>query len=167
MIIKKDTHGRWRWPKFIFKPVHLHYKITFTDSCRYELSPLDQADINKLFGIGYFPWHKINSVRFAWRYDKQSNKIEVLSYLRSRGKFYYHSIAFLDIGKEYEFILYRTGFSNDTCVLYISQDKIKVNSLAYMPALTGWGYLLHPYFGGNAKAPHDIEIKMEKYCQCN
>jgi hypothetical protein len=52
-------------------------------------------------------------------------------------------------------------------VLYISKDKVKVNSLAYMPALTGWGYLLHPYFGGNYKAPHDIEIKMEKYCQCN
>ena len=161
MIIKKGTHGNWRWPKFIFKPVHLHYKITFTNSCRYELNHSDQADVNKLFGIGYLPWHMINSVRFGWRYDMQSDKIEILSYIRKSGKIVFHSMAFLDIGKEYELLLYRTGFGNDTHLFVINGLNFYKNA-GFLLNLNGWGYLLYPYFGGNSKAPHDIEIKMTK-----
>ena len=165
MIIKKGTHGKFKWPELISE-IDVSYNITFTESCRYFIRE-DQSDINKLFGIGYFPHHKCLSARFGWRYDISSGMIEVLCYLRINWQKTWSSMGLYHIGKEYNFTLSRPNphkkwYVNQHCftTMLTNQNDFRTNQV-YCPP-NPHGYLLNPYFGGNQVAPHDIEIKMER-----
>ena len=46
--------------------------VTFHRSCAYMLPDGDQLDVNKLFGVGYFPHHHKDSARFGWNYNPLS-----------------------------------------------------------------------------------------------
>jgi len=150
MIIKKNTHAPLRLPKLLINPKVLEYNVTFTDSCRYDIGE-DQTDINKLFGIGYFPFHHWNSVRIGWAYNPTTDKIDISAYWYEKGQRKWQETVRKNIGEEINFKI-EIGKHNH----YISIN----NSYATIP-LPGQrlGYLLRPYFGGNRKAPHDIEIK--------
>ena len=67
-----------------FKPVinkkhyYFRYNVKFYPSCRYNIGE-DQSDINKLFGLS-FGFHHNQSERIGWRYDRITDKIELLLY---------------------------------------------------------------------------------------
>jgi hypothetical protein len=140
----------------------LERKITFTDSCRYNIGE-DQKDWNKLYGMSFgfkplikqFQMHE-NSARFGWRYDPQSDCIEVAPYLYTNGKREYAetlnlSTFFCEIGKEYNMSI--TAYA--TYVLYTVGSKHWVLE-QNIPAHRGFTAPL--YFGGNKPAPHIIEV---------
>lgn len=165
MIIKHGTHSTLRFPKII-SGNGVKYKITFTESCRYFIGE-DQSDINKLFGIGYFPHHRYLSARFGWRYDIASGMIEVLTYRRMNWDKTWTSLGLYFIGKEYIFELcrpnaYKKWYLPEHC---FNASEANGNDFrttnVYCPPQQ-YGYLLGPYFGGNQKAPHDIEIIMQR-----
>lgn len=165
MIIKAGTHSSIRMPKLL-GPEDIKYSVKFTESCRYFIRE-DQSDINKLFGIGYFPHHKYHSARFGWRYDISSGKIEVLGYVRVDGKKSWKSLGLYYIGKTYEFSLRRPNphkkwYCNEHvfCSYMPNWDDFRTITMVSNPKPKG--YLLGPYFGGNQKAPHDIIIEMER-----
>jgi hypothetical protein len=134
----------------------------FTESCRYDIGE-DQKDWNKLFGMSFgftplvkqFQMHE-NSARFGWRYDIQSDMIEVAPYLYTNGKREYAETLnlgtfFCEIGKEYNMFI--TAYA--TYVLYTVDSKhwvLEQNIPAHR------GFTAPIYFGGNKPAPHTIEI---------
>ena len=175
MIIKKGTHAPFRLPKLLFKPQALRYEVEFTESCRYRFGTDDDADVNKLFGIAFITWgsfwfviknllkgkvvalHHYNSIRWGWRYDALTGRIEILEYCYVNGE---RVIKIPDL-----YLLKYNGF-NDTNILKIGKcfrNGWTLNSGTSYPMPKTWlCYELHPYFGGNNPAPHDIEIKMKR-----
>ena len=151
MIIKKGTHSPFRFPCLTTAP-EVRYSVTFMPSCRYDIGD-EQEDINKLFGLGYMPHHHDNSVRFGWRYHPKVDMVEVLGYWYDNGRRAWESMFFTAIGQEGRYCVRKHG---DIHVLEARQTTLRV-PVKPRPV----GYLLRPYFGGNTKAPHDIEILMK------
>lgn len=159
VTIKKGTHAPLRIPKIIRGKWYLHsYNIVFTESCRYNLNNGDQADINKLVGIGYFPSHHTNSVRFGWRYVTDLDAMEIMAYWYSNKERKWDHVCFVSLEKEYQYILNITEkfhmlsvYDGTNLVGDFEIEDVKPKS---------FGYLLRPYFGGNQKAPHDMTVKI-------
>ena len=158
MIIKKGAHAPMRIPRLLIGPSMIGYRVTFTESCRYDIGP-EQADVNKLFGVGYFPHHHKNSVRFGWRYAH--GLIEILSYWYLNGDRYWDVITSVEIGKPY---VYKIHILRDWHTLTVSEglNDFKAKTLNVPVGGKNFGYLLSTYFGGNLTAPHDINIKLER-----
>lgn len=151
MIIRKDTHAPMRCPRLVTGS-EMAYSVTFMPSCRYDIGE-EQSDINKLFGVGYFPSHHVDSVRFGWRYDVASGMIEIMAYWyhnRVRG---WESIRYVAIGARNQLVLRRLGYCHE---LWVGPLRHIVDVPSRLI-----GFALGPYFGGNLTAPHDIEIKLE------
>lgn len=153
MIIHKNTHAPLRLPRLLIKPKLLAYRVGFTESCRYDIGR-DQGDINKLFGVGYFPSHHENSVRVGWNYDLVSGRINLFAYWYVGGKRDWQYLRSVDIGIMYYFKMY---IDDDIHRLDIAGRNYRVDVHS-----TPICYLLRPYFGGNRTAPHDIVIDIKK-----
>jgi hypothetical protein len=154
MIIKAGTHAPMRWPKLIYGMSPLRYEITFTPSCAYYIGA-DQSDINKLFGIGYWPHHRHNSVRFGWRYSS-SNYIDIFAYFYKDGERFWQMIGRVGMNIPYTFIMMPSGHNHTMQILGRGIHAV----VPVKPSK--FAYLLGSYFGGNRVAPHDIEIKMTR-----
>jgi hypothetical protein len=160
VTIKKGTHAPFRIPKVIPGKYHQysHY-IVFTESCRYDLKNEDQADINKLFGIGYFPNHHENSVRFGWRYITDLDAMEIMAYWYTNKERKWNHVCFVSIEKVYQYILNITG-NFHTLSVYDGTSPVGDFTIYDDVKPMSFGYLLRPYFGGNRKAPHNMTIKI-------
>jgi hypothetical protein len=166
MVIKKGTHAPFRIPSVIIGNKELHYKVRFTASCRYTLPTEDQADINKLIGIGYLnsiplkglkpvPFHHCNSARFGWHYDPAMDNIVLWAYWYAHKERRYKEICRVGIGEEVGVHLIRKD-KHHTLTVTSSSSVI---GAAHAPVPTSAvSYLLRPFFGGNNPAPQDIEI---------
>lgn len=168
MIIKKGTHAPFRLPKLLFKPQALRYKVEFTESCRYRFGTDDDADVNKLFGIAFITWgsfwfviknlfngkvkslHHYNSIRRGWRPDMLSGRIEMIDYRYVNGERIIQYSYSIDVNQKYSVSLKKVA------------DLWLLDGVLYNAPKTWLCYELHPYFGGNRTAPHDMEIKMKK-----
>lgn len=162
VTIKTGTHSSFKLPSLVIGQDKITYKVRFTPSCRYEIGLADQLDINKLFGIGYFPHHHKNSMRFGWRYVIDMDAIEIMAYYYVDGQRMYEHVAFLKIDGNYTFIMYILPDGHLLTVLdddgkYVAGDVL-INHLKGR----NFGYLLRPYFGGNQTAPHNIHIDMKR-----
>ena len=155
ITIRKGTHAPFRFPQLLIQPRILKYRFMFTDSCRYDIGENDQADVNKLFGIGYFPSHKITSVRVGWRWDIQAGKIELLAYYRWTYGMQFKPIGHVDTNQWINMEIIQTWEYHEINI----QDMPKTTVFIEPSPV---GYLLRPYFGGNQTAPHDMTIHMER-----
>lgn len=153
MKIQKGTHAPLRLPCPLINPKLLAYRVAFTESCRYDIGR-DQGDINKLFGIGYFPHHHDNSVRIGWNYDIVSGKINLFAYWYAEGVRQWFYLRSVNIGEV-----------NYFSIQVREQDHIiDVAGRKYCVDIAGRsvGYLLRPYFGGNKTSPHTMIIDLQK-----
>ncbi len=155
--IKKGRHYSNFIPSFIclsdLKVISRDFK--FTESCKYEIE--EKSCVNKLFGFCFgFGVHK-NSARFGWTYNKETNKIDIWCYFYNDGKLTKKSVFESDINKShtYEFMINKYD-KNKYKVFFIIDSQVKQNITfeSKIPLITTLG----PYFGGNTRAPHDIEI---------
>ena len=136
----------------------LRMGVVFHDNCKYNLNSEDQKDVNKLFGIGYLPWHHINSVRFGWVYHPPTGRMEIWAYWYSKGRREMTYMTDVDLNEEY---IYTIELNKDNSKHRLTIERngrvlaarmitdVKTSSLCYM---------LHPYFGGNRRAPHKMTI---------
>lgn len=147
--------GLW-WHKRVFT-----WKVMFTDSCRYDLGHPDQLDVNKLCGIGYLPGHHKHSARFGWRYWPDTDVIELLAYCYVNGERITKNIGYCRIGVEYRIELIAAHGH-----YLFTLDDAAGNAIAQADVMHSnkrkLQYRLGVYFGGNATAPKDIHIKIEK-----
>lgn len=162
VIIKKGRHfsNMSMFPILISGKNRIAYNVIFTPSCAYDIGLADQADINKLFGIGYFPSHHKNSVRFGWRYDPRMEAIELLAYYYADGKREWRHVCYATINEELTCII---DIMEEGHFLVVYNNHMKLGEVILdKPIGRDFGYRLKPFFGGNQKAPHDIWIRMKK-----
>jgi hypothetical protein len=150
----KPHHNKITFEKTIFK------RVVFEYDCKYDLSDDDQLDINKLFGVGFFPHHHRNSIRYGWRWNNDRHVIELFAYVYDRGKRKAQYILDLKIGVQYTLCL----FINTENCLFVIQDQrgwtIRTLLIKHTIPIMLLGYTLHPYFGGNKTAPHSMTINI-------
>ena len=150
--IKRGKHKSSSVLKFTNKK-ELSFKVRFDESCKYQtLDPVNQWDVNKLFGLSDGGSHIKNSARFGWRWV--DGKLELLAFTHYNGDFFFEKITELEIGKEYDCVLTigdkYTFISNGSIV---TMDRYKNNNRR--------NYYLWPYFGGDEASPQDITIKIK------
>jgi len=132
--VKKGNHySGFRFKPF-FKRKKLEADVVFHPSCRYYEEGNDQLNtqINKLFGFGSI-LHQHNSHRMGWRYDKINDKIILVEYIYKEGE---------RVLKTFE-----TVRINEKTRIVLESDK------PYYFGVYRW-----LFFGGTAKAPHDIAV---------
>jgi hypothetical protein len=162
-VIKRGTHGPFKFPKILFGANKMAYTITFKESCKYEIGS-DQTDINKLFGIGYFPHHHRNSVRFGWVYNpSKSQTMEIWAYWYDNGERKYEFMCDVPINSPayYEMTVQYSASVGRYFRLRVVLDKEVVGAKSVVIRPQSLGYLLRPYFGGNKKSPHDMVIDLK------
>ena len=134
--------------------------IIFADNCKYEID--EKSCVNKLYGfcLGLFGVHK-NSIRFGWTYNKETDNIDLWKYVYSDGKLTKKVIASCKTGEEHSYLI--EGWickdeNNDT--VYDIRFRLDGNKIdtAIVKSNKWFAWTLGPYFGGNTKAPHKINI---------
>lgn len=155
MTIPAGKHAPFRWPALQWQMQVIRYDVMFTETCKYAIDKQDQGDINKLFGIGYWPRHQYNSVRFGWNYAG-SDDISIYAYWYLYGKRASKYLGYVKIGMQHTFVIMPSNNSHNL--------QVQGRGIACTVPVPGsrYGYHLGPYFGGNQVAPHDITILMDK-----
>lgn len=167
MIKKKHIIFKyWRRPfpprivglNFIEKD-YIIKSFEFTESCKYILDKGDQHDWNKLFGcsFGLFSVHK-NSARFVWRYNPQTDKIEIATYCYIDDERYWNILYAVDVNTV---MTYKISVLRDSVVFTILDDLVpiaKYNMHFNMNLKEAPKYECGIYFGGNRRAPQKIQI---------
>lgn len=137
-------------------------RITFNEDCRYIIDGVDQWDWSKLYGFcfGITGIHK-NSVRFGWRYNPKTEKIEVCRILYY-GNPVIHKMEYLtsvEVGSKHEYtIVHEIEGDIMHVTMYIDDEKWET-SINRPPCRLRFGSGL--YFGGNQKAPQEVSIIVE------
>ncbi|MBC7426721.1 MAG: hypothetical protein H7321_09320 [Bacteroidia bacterium] len=139
-----------------FNKEKIERKVTFHASCRYAAT--SESSINKLFGIGYFPSHHNNSARFGWKYNAETDSIDLFAYCYDNGERLsslsnQHIIASVNIGIE---ITLSITVKETAYIFEINGGTLTIPKTCK----TKLGYKLGVYFGGNDTAPHDIKISI-------
>jgi hypothetical protein len=164
-----------------FRKKTFTWRVKFYTECIYQLNGVDQADTNKLIGVGYLsrlrlikhkyfnrfwfytfePMQWTDSARFGWRYDPDRNKIELLAYCYVNRNRITKEICFVDTATEYRL---RLEINNGLYVFKVMDSKIDhifgmamVNSRNFKNIK----YRLGVYFGGNQPAPKTMYINLQ------
>ena len=149
--IKKDTHrSTYSYKKF--KGNILVFNAIFDSTAIYTSQKEEnQYDINKLLGVSTCgDHHSDNSIRFGWRWINRN--LEIHWFKHECGEFDFGKITDIELDQPYTYEI----FVHDN-YYFLSVDN---KTIQLDKDCTGKGpsYFLYPYFGGDEKAPHDIDI---------
>lgn len=161
--IRKNKHRAWP-PRFglFFSKKKMTRRVVFDMSCKYEIEGEDMDDTNKLYGIGYFPGHHRNSVRFGWRYSPEFRMIIITAYCYINADREIKHICAVRIGRPLIFSIEVMPFTYELRVWDI-EDDVSVGAVQVQHSnKKKWGFPLGLYFGGNKTAPHDMTVKITK-----
>ncbi len=154
VIIKKDTHSNWWDFALHLGKTNMSRTVIFTESCLYKAD--SENDWNKLFGFSYGMHHQ-NSYRAAWRVHPEDNKvIELGIYTYNNGTRFYQAIGNCYVNNSVDIIL---QIHKDRCMMRTKDEDGHINrgQIDYGKNIKPRpGYYLFPYFGGQAKASHDM-----------
>ena len=129
--VKKDSEGLWifKIKKGNHRSVNkiktinrdnIHFELLMTNSCKYEtLNPMNQWDVNKIFGFSDGGGHKKNSARIGWRFV--NNQIQLMGYTHYNGDFYFKKIRVVNPGNYYDC---RINCLNDSYEFIVESDTI-------------------------------------------
>lgn len=162
----------WAW----FNKRSFDWKVNFGTNCAYDLQGVDQADTNKLCGVGYLsklrfikagwfwkpePMQWTDSARFGWRYDIGRQQVELMAYCHVNRTRVIKSICFCDPGKTYRLHLDVFG---GIYAFSVSEDGIANIGTAYITSrnFKKFTYMLGVFFGGNQPAPHTMYINLTR-----
>jgi hypothetical protein len=141
-----------------FKVVSLsemNFKVKFDNSAIYQtIDPLNQNDINKLYGFSEGHDHQLFSARIGWSWNKAA--LRLYAYTYNNGIRSSKEITTVNIGAEI------------VCGIKVSGNDyiFKVNNITItMPragnSIIATGYQLYPYFGGDEVAAAEIHILIQ------
>ena len=140
----------------------LTHSVVFNEDCRYLIEGEDQWDWSKLFGFcfGITGIHK-NSVRFGWRYNPKTEKIEI-SRITYYGDTTQHKMDYLtsvDTNAKHEYTITHEINGNEMKITMSVDDEEWETTIQAPPCRLRFGCWF--YFGGNQKAPQDVSIDIE------
>ena len=152
--IKENRH-RSTYKYKTTKSHNFNFSVIFDTTAVYETEdPLNQADVNKLYGISDCGCnHKDYSIRVGWRWF--NGKLEILWFRHLNGNFEFEKITDVDLDFSYD---YNIMLTEDYYIITV--DGI-IDSISRPCNGVYNSYYLYPYFGGDEKAPHDIVIKIK------
>lgn len=148
--------------------IKLEAEVLFHDNAAYTIEGEDQWDWNKLCGImlGINGIHN-NSFRFGWRYNPQSEKIELSSYIYENANRHFKKVDEISLNELARLTVVLSSESNELTINMFINDSLS-DSYAYrITSLNGREYIMAYqsglYFGGNRPAPHiiDVDFRME------
>lgn len=131
-------------------------QVIFDETAYYKSKdPINQYDINKLWGISDCGEHHMNcSIRFGWRYVNEN--LELFWFKHEGGEFIFEKIKNIEINKP---INLEIDIIDGFYVLTVD----RVSKYTTRPCSGDYKrYKLYPYFGGDEKAPHSINIKIKE-----
>jgi hypothetical protein len=134
----------------------ISFEFEFDSTAVYETAdPVNQYDVNKLFGVSDGGLHTRNSARFGWRWV--DGHLEVMAFTHLNGVFHFEKICDAEIGRVYSgSISLGKGYSF-WCTDGSESHQVSMERWAQAG---GSRYYLWPYFGGDESAPHDITVKI-------
>jgi hypothetical protein len=140
-----------------FRASELSFSAIFDSSAIYQTAnPVNQADINKLYGVSDGnTHHQDNSARFGWNWN--GKEVQVYAYCYAGSVRENKLLGRADIGKSYNYTIkaekgrYVFQFDNKVEYMYRYISDSVLN-----------GYSLYPYFGGDETAPHDIRVYLKE-----
>lgn len=162
MIYRVKANKHRFTPSFplIVTTTTLRRAIKFDTSCAYDLKSDDQLDINKLFGVGYFPHHHYNSARFGWRWNIEKPAMEIFAHCYDNGERKSEYICDVPLRVYCDYVLNVNKNSYEFIV--VTPKGTHYKNIETKPRYFRFGYFLRPYFGGNRKAPHEMKMKVHK-----
>ena len=98
--------------------------------------------------------HMNNSIRFGWRWLKDS--LEILWFKHENGVFDFDVITTVELNE----VNYLELDITDS--MYILRVNTEVRHVSRYCDGDNKRYYLNPYFGGDETAPHDIKIKIKE-----
>lgn len=151
----------WQYGFFIGEK--MQRKVRFYSNCRYDLDGvIDDEDVNKLFGFGFFPGHQKNSARFGWFFDNEAGKIVLMAYCYVNGKPIREQICEVNLNTDYHL---KITISKNSYMFWVKDsdgDLLEVNTIFHDGKTRNLGYKLGLYFGGDKKAPHKMKVKISR-----
>lgn len=136
----------------------ISFYASFDSSARYDLGDASlQSNHNKLLGISDCgEHHHQNSARFAWRWYKDELQIHAYAYIGGERITKYVGTVAIDEENHYE--IRRTP---DAYVFVLNGEQtVRIPRDSSCPRSTN--YMLYPYFGGSAPAPHEVRVRIRK-----
>lgn len=138
-----------------FAGSHLNFRVKFDSSAIYQtIDPVNQYDINKLYGFSEGANHHENSARIGWSWNRSALRLYAYAYSKSVREM--KEITSVAIGDE---IACSIGIKGDQYVFSVGRASIKLKRAIEGEAIAG--YQLYPYFGGDEVASHNIFIYIE------
>ena len=162
VVLKKGAHEPFprRNETTLIKPRLLHATVIFDNSCMYDVGS-NQQDWNKLIGLGFVgakdqkigvPPHRIDGVRIGWRWNPQTQRIELGSYAYVRGVLSSKKLAEVKIDEPIDVDI-KVDYNRK---VYIVMDQ---EEISYVHDKT-IAFKTGVYFGGQEVAPHDMRISI-------
>lgn len=141
--------------KTTIKPITLSemvFKVKFDSSAIYTtVDPLNQYDINKLYGFTEGQNPHVNSARIGWAYNE--GKLRLYAYAYNNQQRISQEISTVNIG---ETINCAIKFDSLNYIFIVKDRQVKLSRAP--TGVLAQGYQLFPYFGGDEVAPHPIRI---------
>jgi hypothetical protein len=132
----------------------MKFMVVFDASAVYTTTnPVNQYDINKLWGFSEGFDNQYNSARFGWNW--YNNALHLHAYVYNRGTRINQEIAVVPIGTE---ISCSIKVSGSSYVFAVNGTSITMSR--GLSTSSASGYQQYPYFGGDEVAPHKISIKI-------
>lgn len=165
MIYKIWKNSHYSWILGFLKPLGFSfgstfkYKVKFHQNCLYTIEGVDLWDINKLVGFSSSYSHHVQSCRVGWRCLDQEN-IQLVTYCYD-DKIRLPEIIITQVKTGEEFTLTLKNSQQYWIFIFYQENKDPIVILVPKKK-SGWcfKYKLFPYFGGNQKSPHAMEIEV-------
>jgi hypothetical protein len=151
-LIRKGQHYSDKRTLKSVSTTEMKFFARFDQSAIYQTTiPVNQYDINKLWGFSEGINNQYNSARIGWGYS--DGAIRLYGYVYSKGVRYSKEITTVLPGQE---ISCSIKISGSTYI--ITANGLSVTLPRGTTATNASGLQQYPYFGGDEVAPHDISI---------
>ncbi len=135
-----------------FANKEMKFKVIFDSSAVYTtLDPVNQGDINKLYGFTEGIDNHINSARIGWNWNK--NALRLYAYSYANGIRSFKEITTVSISAV---ITCKIVISEKQYLFEVDDKKASLARSLEVPSVAG--YWQYPYFGGDEVAPVNTYI---------
>lgn len=151
-LIKKGDHYCSPRPLKSVSVTEMKFYAKLNESAIYQtVDPVNQYDVNKLWGFSEGIDNQYNSARIGWGYS--DGAIRLYGYIHCKGVRYFQEIITVLPNQE---VYCSIKISGNTYIL--SANGVSVTLPRGTTAPKASGYQQYPYFGGDEVAPQDITI---------
>jgi hypothetical protein len=133
----------------------MKFTARFNQSAIYtNIDPVNQYDINKLWGFSEGFNNQYNSARIGWAYN--DGALRLYGYVYAKGVRYSKEIGIVTIGSEIPCSIKLSGSS-----YLMTANGVTVALPRGLTSTKASGLQQYPYFGGDERAPQDIRIEIK------